>query len=92
MDDVNAWNQTIIAEFRASEGRVGGQFAGQGYCCCTRGARGVGNRVLIRWPTLPMGERYVVIALEGGALTNADWYYNVVAHQRVTVEEGPSLH
>ncbi len=28
MSDTNAWNQQIIAEFRANGGKVGGQFAG----------------------------------------------------------------
>ena len=27
MSDVNGWNQAIIAEFRATGGNVGGQFA-----------------------------------------------------------------
>ena len=34
------WNSKIIEEFRANEGRVGGQFAGPRWCCCTREAHG----------------------------------------------------
>ena len=34
------------------------------------------------------GHRYVVIASKGGAPTNPDWYYNLVATPDVTVEVG----
>ena len=34
------------------------------------------------------GERFVVIASKGGAPTNPDWYYNVVATPNLTVEVG----
>jgi deazaflavin-dependent oxidoreductase (nitroreductase family) len=34
------------------------------------------------------GKRYVVIASKGGAPTNPDWYYNILAHPRLTVEVG----
>jgi deazaflavin-dependent oxidoreductase (nitroreductase family) len=34
------------------------------------------------------GERFVVIASKGGAPTNPDWYYNVVASPELTVEVG----
>ncbi len=30
------WNTQIIEEFRAHEGRVGGQFDGARYFCCTQ--------------------------------------------------------
>ncbi len=32
------------------------------------------------------GDRFVVIASKGGAPTNPDWYYNLVANPLVTVE------
>jgi deazaflavin-dependent oxidoreductase (nitroreductase family) len=88
MDDVNAWNQAIIAEFRANGGKVGGQFAGAPLLLLhTRGARSGQPRVNPLAYTRD-GEGYVVIASKGGAPTNSDWYYNVVANPRVTVEVG----
>ena len=42
------------------------------------------NPVAYTWD----GDRYVVIASKGGAPTNPDWYYNVVANPHVTVEVG----
>ena len=38
------------------------------------------------------GERFVVIASKGGAPTNPDWYYNVVANPELTVEVGTEKH
>ena len=34
------------------------------------------------------GDRLVVIASKGGAPTNPDWYYNILANPLVTVETG----
>jgi deazaflavin-dependent oxidoreductase (nitroreductase family) len=34
------------------------------------------------------GDRFVVLASKGGAPTNPDWYYNLVAQPLVTVEVG----
>jgi deazaflavin-dependent oxidoreductase (nitroreductase family) len=34
------------------------------------------------------GDRLVIIASKGGAPTNPDWYYNLLAHPDVTVELG----
>jgi deazaflavin-dependent oxidoreductase (nitroreductase family) len=82
------WNSKIIEEFRASEGRVGGQFEGAPLLLLhTVGARTGQQRVN------PMMYRevtggYAVFASKGGAPMNPDWYHNVLAHPRVTAEIG----
>ena len=82
------FNQAVIAEFRANAGRVGGYFAGANMLLLhTIGAKSNQPR------TTPMvyvkdGERFVVIASKGGADSNPDWYYNLIAHPLVTVELG----
>jgi deazaflavin-dependent oxidoreductase (nitroreductase family) len=38
--------------------------------------------------TIEEGNRLVVVASKGGAPTNPDWYYNVVANPVVDVEYG----
>jgi deazaflavin-dependent oxidoreductase (nitroreductase family) len=45
------------------------------------------------WRTNPLayfrdGNRYIVVASKGGAPTNPDWYYNLLANPRVTIEVG----
>ena len=34
------------------------------------------------------GDRYVIVASKGGAPTNPDWYYNLLANPRATIEMG----
>ena len=88
MTDFNEWNKAIIAEFRANDGEVGGQFAGMPLILLhTTGAKSGLERVN---PTayLVDDDRLVIIASKAGAPTNPDWYYNLVANSEVIVEVG----
>ena len=88
MGHPNDWNKAIIAEFRANGGKVGGQFAGMPLLLLhTLGARSQQPRINPVAYTKD-GDRLVIIASKGGAPTNPDWYYNVVAQPLVTVEVG----
>ncbi len=88
MGNPNDWNKAIIAEFRANDGKVGGQFAGRTLLLLhTIGAKSQQPRIN---PVAYMkdGDRLVIIASKSGAPTNPDWYYNLIAHPEVTVEVG----
>jgi len=82
------FNQGTIDEFRANNGKVGGYFAGANMLLLhTVGAKSGQAR------TNPLvyvtdGDRLVVIASKGGADSNPDWYYNLLANPNVTVELG----
>ena len=81
-------NQSIIEEFRANQGRVGGPLEGWPVLLLTMTGAKTG-RTLVR----PLcysrdGDRIVVIASRGGAPNNPPWYYNLVANPVVTVEVG----
>jgi deazaflavin-dependent oxidoreductase (nitroreductase family) len=82
------WNSKIIEEFRANGGKVGGQFEGAPLLLLhTRGARTGQERVNpVMYQKVDGG--YAVFASKGGAPTNPDWYYNVLANPRVTAEIG----
>ena len=82
------WNKAIIDEFRANSGKVGGPFAGKSLLLLhTVGAKSGQERINpVAYVT--DGDRIVIIASKGGAPTNPDWYYNVLAHPLVTVEVG----
>jgi len=85
MNDLNA---TIIEEFRANDGRVGGNFEGANMLLLhTRGARSGRERVN---PLLYRrdGDAFVVCAPEFGAQTNPAWYHNLLAHPEVEAEVG----
>ena len=84
--DFNAWNKDIIAEFRANGGKVGGMFEGAPIASVhTKGAKS-GLERLNPLVALIDGDRVYVIASQGGAPDNPDWYYNLKTNPRVTVE------
>ena len=82
------FNQGIIDEFRANDGKVGGYFANATLLLLhTIGAKSGQPR------TNPLayitdGDRLVVIASKSGVDSNPDWYYNLLANPTVTVELG----
>jgi deazaflavin-dependent oxidoreductase (nitroreductase family) len=82
------WNSNIIEEFRANGGKVGGPFEGAPLLLLhTVGARSGQQRVN---PVMyrPVDGGYAVFASKAGAPANPDWYYNLLAHSRVTAEIG----
>lgn len=82
-------NQGIIDEFRAKGGRVGGPFEGRTLLLLHhRGAKSGAERVNPLAYQRLSDESVAVFASKGGAPTNPDWYYNVVANPDVTVEIG----
>ena len=82
------WNQQIIDEFHANEGKVGGMFEGKNMVLITHtGAKSGKERVLPLVYTTD-GDRYVIAASKGGADTNPDWYHNLVANPKIKVEIG----
>ncbi|MCW2719978.1 nitroreductase family deazaflavin-dependent oxidoreductase [Pseudonocardia sp.] len=83
------WNDKIIAEFRANEGRVGGPFEGAPMILIHHlGAKSGTERVTpLRSFPEPDG-RFVIIASKAGAPTNPDWYHNLKAHPVIDVEVG----
>ncbi len=82
------WNDSIIDEFRANEGRVGGPFAGAPLLLLhSKGAKtGVDRVSPMMYRTVPGG--WAVFASKAGADTNPDWYHNLLANPRATVEIG----
>jgi deazaflavin-dependent oxidoreductase (nitroreductase family) len=82
------WNASIIEEFRANDGKVGGPFEGATMLLLhTTGARTGAERV---HPVLyqAKGEDVVVFASYAGAPTHPAWYHNLVAQPEVRVEIG----
>lgn len=88
MTEVNDWNARIIAEFRANEGRVGGQFEGAPMLLLhTTGAKTGAERVNPMMYLDHEGRRFV-FASKAGADNHPDWYHNLVANPAVSVEVG----
>jgi deazaflavin-dependent oxidoreductase (nitroreductase family) len=85
----NPFNEQVIEEFRASNGRVGGYFEGARLLLLTTTGARTGTPHTTPVAFYPDGgERVLVIASAGGAPQHPDWFHNLVANPRLTVEDG----
>jgi deazaflavin-dependent oxidoreductase (nitroreductase family) len=85
---MNDWNTNVIAEFRANDGVVGGQFEGAPVLLLrTKGAKSGLERVNPMMYLDLEGTIYV-FASKAGADTHPDWFHNLVANEKVIVELG----
>lgn len=83
------FNQQVIAEFRAHNGRVGGYFEGARLLLLTTTGARTGRPHTTPLGYLPDGgDRVLVIASAAGAPKHPAWFHNVLANPRVTVESG----
>ena len=82
MSEALDWNAKTIAEFRANEGRVGGNFEGAPLVIVHHRGRTSGREYVTPMMYLPHDTEPDVIyvfASKGGAPTNPDWYRNLTA-------------
>jgi deazaflavin-dependent oxidoreductase (nitroreductase family) len=84
---MSSWNERIIAEFRATGGKAA-QFGDNPLVILhTIGAKS-GELREIPLVALVEGDTLYVFASKGGAPTHPDWYFNLKANPRITVEFG----
>ncbi|MDX6234541.1 MAG: hypothetical protein QOH68_3649 [Nocardioidaceae bacterium] len=91
MPEANDWNDKIITEFRANGGRVGGPFEGAPVTLVHHNGRNSGLEYVTPLMYLPDDaddDTIYVFATKGGAPSNPDWYYNLTATGRGSVERG----
>ena len=88
-DDGGEFNERVIAEFRANEGRVGGEFADTSILLLHHlGARSARQRVTpLAYIQLADG-RIALVASNGGSPAHPAWYHNVKANPQITLEIG----
>lgn len=85
----DGWNDKIIAEFRANEGRVGGPFEGAPLTLIHHRGRTSGREYVSPVMYLADGSEVIyVFASAAGAATSPDWYFNLVAAGAGSVEVG----
>jgi len=88
MSDYLDWNNAVIAEFRANDGRLGGPFEGAPVLLLhTTGAKSGADRVSPVMYLDHEGHLYV-FASKAGADSHPDWYRNLTANPVVSVELG----
>ena len=88
MTTVHDWNNNIIAEFRANEGRVGGPFKGAPMLLLHHTGAKSGKERVNPLMYLADGDRLLIFASKGGAPANPDWFHNLRANPPATVEVG----
>jgi deazaflavin-dependent oxidoreductase (nitroreductase family) len=85
--DPNGFNESVITEFRANGGVVGGELADMSLLLLTTtDASGGTNTTPLAYHR--RGDRYLVIASNGGAARNPAWFRNLERDPTVTVEVG----
>ena len=88
MSELNDFNQGVISEFRANQGKVGGQLANMPVLLLTMTGAKSGRALTRPLVYTTDGDRLVVIASFAGAPKNPSWYHNLVANPVATVELG----
>lgn len=86
--DPNAWNNSIIEEFRANQGQVGGMFAGKPVLLLHHAGAKTGTKRVNPLMYNTVGDDLAIFASKGGAPTNPDWFHNLLAHPDAEVEIG----
>lgn len=82
------FNQRVIEEFRANDGKVGGNFAGRLLLLLHHTGAKSGKAYVNPLVTIEDGDRLVIVASAGGSPKHPDWYHNLVAYPDVEVEYG----
>jgi deazaflavin-dependent oxidoreductase (nitroreductase family) len=82
------YNADVITDFRSSGGKPGGRFEGRPILLLTTIGAKSGQQRTNPLMYLQDGDRCVVFASKGGGPTNPDWYHNIVANPKVTLEVG----
>jgi deazaflavin-dependent oxidoreductase (nitroreductase family) len=91
MSDTLDWNAKTIAEFRANQGRVGGNFEGAPMVLVHHRGRKSGREYVNPMMYLPHDTEpdiIYVFATKAGAPANPDWYRNLTAAGDGSVERG----
>jgi deazaflavin-dependent oxidoreductase (nitroreductase family) len=86
--DPDSFNASVIRDFRASGGVVGGELAGMSLLLLTTIDAWGGRPRTTPVAYHRRGDRYVVIAANGGAARHPKWFRNLERDRNVTLEIG----
>jgi deazaflavin-dependent oxidoreductase (nitroreductase family) len=88
MSELTEFNQHVMKEFRANQGKVGGQLAHMPLLLLTTTGAKSGRVITKPLVYTRDGDRIVIIASFAGGPKNPPWYHNLVANPEATVELG----
>ena len=87
-ETINAFNKSIIDEFRANAGKVGGQFAGTDLLLLTTTGAKSGQRRVSPLAYFRIDGKLIIIGSFAGAPVNPAWVHNLRADPAAHVEVG----
>ena len=90
LSDVNDFNRGIIEQFRANDGKVGPPFEGAPLLILHSTGAKSGQTRLAPIVYQQVGDSWAVFASKAGAPDNPDWYHNLVANPKASIELGTS--
>jgi deazaflavin-dependent oxidoreductase (nitroreductase family) len=88
MSELNDFNERVVTEFRANQGKVGGQFDKIPLILLTTTGAKTGRSLTKPLAFTRDGDRIVLIASFAGSPHDPAWFVNLVANPTVTVEVG----
>jgi len=87
-DFMKDFNKSIVDEFRANDGKVGGQFAGANLLLLTTTGAKSGQPRLAPLAYFTIDGKLIIIGSKAGADTNPDWVHNLRANPLAHIEVG----
>ena len=87
-ETMKEFNNSIVDEFRANGGKVGGPFEGATLLLLTSTGAKSGQPRLAPLAYLTIDQKMIIIGSKAGADTNPDWVHNLRAHPRAHIEVG----
>jgi len=87
-DSMKDFNKSIVDEFRANDGKVGGQFAGANLLLLTTTGAKSGQPRLAPLAYFTIDGKLIIIGSKAGADTNPDWVHNLRANPAAHIEVG----
>src|SRR6266851_1014432 len=88
MSELDDFNQGVIKEFRANQGKVSGQMDGMPMILLTTTGAKSGRTLARPLVYTRDGDRIVIVASFAGGPHNPPWYHNLIANPAATVEVG----
>jgi deazaflavin-dependent oxidoreductase (nitroreductase family) len=87
-ETMKAFNKSIVDEFHANGGKVGGPFEGATLLLLTTTGAKSGQPRLAPLAYLTIDGTMIIIGSKAGADTNPDWVHNLRANSRAHIEVG----
>ena len=87
-DAMKEFNKKLVEEFRANDGKVGGQFAGADLLLLTTTGAKSGQPRLAPLAYFTIDDKMIIIGSKAGADTNPDWVHNLRANPSAHIEVG----